>query len=50
MWIGNEWVEAADGSTFATVNPATHETIAEIASGKADDIDRAVEAAEAALR
>ena len=33
MWIGNEWTDATDGSTFATVNPATHETIAEIASG-----------------
>ena len=45
MWIGNEWADAADGRTFATVNPATHETITEVASGQAADIDRAVDAA-----
>ena len=50
MWIGNEWADAADGGTFATVNPATHETITEVASGQAADIDRAVDAARAALR
>ena len=50
MWIGNEWADAADGSTFATVNPATHETITEVASGQAADIDRAVDAARTAMK
>jgi aldehyde dehydrogenase (NAD+) len=50
MWIGNEWADAADGGTFATVNPATHETITEVASGQAADIDRAVDAARAAMK
>lgn len=50
MWIGNEWADATDGYTFETVNPATHETITEVASGQAADIDRAVEAARAAMR
>jgi len=45
MWIGNEWADAEDGGTFATVNPATGETIAEVASGQAADIDKAVAAA-----
>ena len=49
MWIGNEWADAADGGTFATVNPATHETITEVASGQAADVDRAVDAARTAL-
>lgn len=50
MWIGNEWADAADGGTFATINPATHETITEVASGQAADIDRAVDAARAAMK
>ncbi len=49
MWIGNEWADAEDGGTFATVNPATGETIAEVASGQAADIDKAVAAARKAL-
>ena len=49
MWIGNEWADAEDGGTFATVNPATGETIAEVASGQAADIDKAVAAAREAL-
>jgi acyl-CoA reductase-like NAD-dependent aldehyde dehydrogenase len=48
LWIGNEWVDAADGGTFASVDPATGETITEVASGQAADIDRAVAAARAA--
>jgi len=50
LWIGNEWTDAQDGRTFATVNPATEETIAEVAEGDAADIDRAVAAARAAFR
>ncbi|HBU56529.1 MAG TPA: betaine-aldehyde dehydrogenase, partial [Gemmatimonadetes bacterium] len=49
MWIGNEWADAKNGGTFASINPATHDTIAEVASGQAEDIDRAVESARAAL-
>ena len=49
LWIGNEWVDAEDKGTFATVNPATGEVITEVASGQASDIDRAVEAAREAM-
>lgn len=50
LWIGNEWMAAADGGTFATVNPASHEVITEVSSGQATDVDRAVDAARAALK
>ena len=49
MWIGNEWSDAEDGGTFETVNPATGETITEIASAQAADVDRAVQAARGAM-
>jgi acyl-CoA reductase-like NAD-dependent aldehyde dehydrogenase len=49
LWIGNEWADAADGGTFETVNPATGEVIAEVASAQAADVDRAVAAARAAM-
>jgi len=50
LWIGNEWADAEGGRTFATVNPATDETIAEVAEAGAAEIDRAVRAARAAFR
>jgi phenylacetaldehyde dehydrogenase len=45
LLIDGEWVEAASGQTFATFNPATEETLAEVAHGQAEDIERAVRAA-----
>ena len=48
LLIGGEWVAADAGETFPTVNPATEETLGEVARGKAADIDRAVQAARAA--
>ena len=48
-FINGQWVDAASGKTFATVNPATEEVIAEIAEGDAADIDKAVKAARAAF-
>ncbi len=49
LLIDGEWVEAASGKTFPTINPATEETLAEIARGEAEDIDRAVRAARRAF-
>src|ERR1700742_2070785 len=49
LLIDGEWVEAASGQTFATINPATEETLAEIAHGQAEDIERAVRAARRAF-
>ena len=42
LLIDGEWVEAASGKTFDTLNPATEEVLAEVAHGEAEDIDRAV--------
>jgi len=43
------WADAASGKTFETPNPATGETLARVAEGDAEDIDRAVRAARAAF-
>jgi 1-pyrroline dehydrogenase len=48
-FVGGKWVEAVDGGTMEVLNPATGETIAEVPSGTAADVDRAVEAAKQAL-
>ncbi|HEY2895324.1 MAG TPA: aldehyde dehydrogenase family protein, partial [Pirellulales bacterium] len=48
-FIGGQWVPAASGKTFETVNPATEEVIAQVAEGDAEDINRAVAAAREAF-
>jgi len=48
-FVGGEWVDAASGETMEVINPATGETIAEVPSCGAEDVDRAVEAAKKAL-
>jgi aldehyde dehydrogenase (NAD+) len=49
LLIGGEWVEAAAGGTFQSLNPSTGQPIATVAQGQAEDIDRAVRAARAAF-
>jgi len=49
MLISGEWVDAASGRTFDSVNPATEEVLTSVAYGEAEDIDRAVRAARAAF-
>ena len=49
LFINGEWVDAAAGETFDTLDPATGEILAEVARGEAEDIDRAVIAARAAF-
>jgi len=49
MLINDKWVEAASGKTFATLNPATGEVLANVAEGDREDINRAVSAARAAF-
>lgn len=48
-FIGGSFVDAASGRTFASVNPATGETLATVAEGDARDVDRAVAAARRAF-
>jgi 1-pyrroline dehydrogenase len=47
--IGGELTDAASGETMEVIAPATGETIAEVPRCSAEDVDRAVEAAQAAL-
>jgi acyl-CoA reductase-like NAD-dependent aldehyde dehydrogenase len=49
LMIGGEWVDAADGRTFETADPATGETIDAVSYAGPEDVDRAVRAAAAAL-
>ena len=49
LLIGGERLEAADGRTFETIDPATGEPICEVAQAGPEDVDRAVAAARAAL-
>ena len=48
-FIDGKWVPAASGKTFATINPATEEEIAQIAEGDAADVDAAAKAARKAF-
>jgi phenylacetaldehyde dehydrogenase len=45
LFINGQWTDAASGKTFETPDPATGETLARIAEGDAEDINRAVLAA-----
>ncbi|GAA1710320.1 aldehyde dehydrogenase DhaS [Fodinicola feengrottensis] len=49
MLINGEWVDAASGKTFDSINPATEEVLASVAHGEAEDADRAVRAAREAF-
>jgi acyl-CoA reductase-like NAD-dependent aldehyde dehydrogenase len=49
LLIGAEHLDAADGRTFETLDPATGEAITTVAQGGAEDVDRAVQAARGAL-
>lgn len=49
MFIGGEWVDAAEGGTVEIINPANGQAIAVVPNGTAADVDRAVEAAKRAL-
>ena len=48
LFTGGEFVPAADGRQFPTVNPATEEPLARVALAGPADVDRAVTAARAA--
>ena len=49
MFIDGERVAAAEGETEPVINPATGETIGEVAKGSVEDVNRAVAAAERAF-
>ncbi|MFN7148467.1 MAG: aldehyde dehydrogenase family protein [Microthrixaceae bacterium] len=45
LFIGGEFVDAADGATFETLDPHDASVLAEVAEAKQEDVDRAVDAA-----
>src|SRR2546423_14945603 len=49
LFINGEFVDAKSGETFATINPATEETITDVASAGVEDVDAAVKAARAQM-
>ncbi len=49
LLIDGQWVDAADGATFETIDPGTGEVLTTVAHGKAEDVNRAVAAARRAL-
>jgi phenylacetaldehyde dehydrogenase len=49
LFIDGQWTDAASGKTFETPDPATGETLATVAEGDAEDINRAVRAARRAF-
>jgi hypothetical protein len=49
LLIDGEWVEAASGRTFQTIDPATEDVLAEVAHGEAEDVERTVRAARRAF-
>ncbi|HEY0590966.1 MAG TPA: aldehyde dehydrogenase family protein [Thermoanaerobaculia bacterium] len=49
LFINGEFVDAREGATFGTINPATEEKIADVASASPEDVDAAVRAARAQL-
>lgn len=49
LLIGGEWVNAASGKTFATIDPSTGQPLVEVAEADRADIDAAVRAARQAF-
>ena len=49
-FIGGQWVESANGETFATLDPGSGEKLAEVYAMQESDVDKAVTAGAAAFR
>ena len=49
LFIGGQFVDPADGASFATFEPSTGQKLAEVAEAGAADVDRAVKAARRAF-
>ncbi len=49
LYIDGQWVDATGGKRLAVTNPATEETIGEVAFGTREDCRRAIEAAHRAM-
>ncbi|NYJ00266.1 phenylacetaldehyde dehydrogenase [Nocardioides thalensis] len=49
LLIAGDWVDAADGKTFGTINPSSEEELVRVSQASATDVDRAVKAARTAF-
>jgi len=49
IFVSGKWIDSSATETISVVNPATEETIAEVARGTAEDVDLAARAAAAAF-
>jgi acyl-CoA reductase-like NAD-dependent aldehyde dehydrogenase len=49
LFIDGQWSDARSGATFKTINPATEETLTEVAEAGVEDVDHAVQAARRAF-
>src|SRR5688572_14701070 len=49
LFIGGKWLDSVSGKTFATSDPATGQTICQVAEGDKADIDLAVTVARKAF-
>src|SRR5262245_8410407 len=49
LFIGGKFVDGASDKTFAAINPATGETLCQVAEADKSDVDRAVKSARQAL-
>ena len=49
QFIGGNWVDSASGETLDVINPANDRVIARVPRSASEDVDRAVDAAEAAF-
>lgn len=50
LFINNEFVASSSGETIASIDPATEEVITSVQAASAEDVDKAVRAAKAALK
>ena len=50
MYVGGDWVESSIGATFETRDPGKGIVLAKVFEGRAEDVDRAVQAARKAFR
>ncbi|HOZ45453.1 MAG TPA: NAD-dependent succinate-semialdehyde dehydrogenase [Candidatus Hydrogenedentes bacterium] len=50
MYIDGQWLNASDGGTIEVVNPATEEVVDAVPKATAEDLDRALDAADRAWK
>lgn len=50
LFINNEWQKSVAGKSFPTTNPSTGDVIAHVEEGSAEDVDKAVKAAQHAFK